>query len=123
MKEEILVLKNAVDEVAKSLCVEVYELCMEEGTDVYKAFGKKHGQLASEVYKDLLYQGVDLRVSIVGVMARCRDCSGNLESVEFWEDLNIIVCLVEALEVSEYFKQSSVATPYLKNLTEAKRVI
>ncbi len=107
MKKELTDLKKAINEIATKLSVEIYELHMEENTEVDRDFGKKYAPIALEIYKELLYSGVDLRISFISAVSRSRACDCKVDEIGFWEDLSIIVSLYEALEEHGYYAEKN----------------
>ena len=120
MTENMLAIKMAIEELSEELGYEIDELTlMVEGTEVEEVFGKKYGGIAWEIFKDFLYSGVDLRLSLIGVANRCRRCSSDINTLEFWSDLAIIINLYEALERDKYYEEKRKITNATKEAENA----
>ncbi len=106
MKKELIYLKNAVNEIATKIGVEIYELYTEEKTEISSEFGKKYAPLATEIFKDLLYSGEDIQISLISAVGRGRECDFAIEEIGFWEDMSIIVSLYESLEIRGHYREN-----------------
>lgn len=103
MKKELNNLKKELNEVAKTLGVDVYMLHMEEDTKAYHDFGKKFALTALMLFMEQYHSGTDLRLSFISTVGRSRECDFAFQEVGFWEDLGIILCLCESLEYQENY--------------------